>query len=78
MRLIQCEPVFAADEHLAGKDPQRGTELCTVVETMFSGSHTYQGFGNNSIADLVERMAYNALPAMLTSSTYAYALYLRF
>lgn len=26
--------VFAADEHLAGLSPNRGTELCTVVELM--------------------------------------------
>jgi hypothetical protein len=59
----------AADEHLAGKYPRRGTELCTVVETMYSGSYTYRALGNNSIANLVERLAYNALPAALTSTT---------
>jgi hypothetical protein len=42
---------------------------------MYSGSYTYQAFGNNSIADLVERMAYNALSATLTSS--ASSLWLR-
>jgi hypothetical protein len=70
--------VFNADEHLAGRNPTRGTELCTVVETMYSASYTYQAFGNNSIADLAERMAFNALPATLTSSpsffpTFAFA-----
>jgi hypothetical protein len=39
--------VFNADEHLAGLNPTRGAELCTVVETMYSGSYTYQAFGNN-------------------------------
>src|SRR4029077_1541802 len=28
--------LFSADEHLAGRDPSSGTELCTVVEEMFS------------------------------------------
>jgi hypothetical protein len=46
----------------------RGAELCLVVEAMYSGSYTYKTFGNNAIADRVERMAYNALPAALTSS----------
>ena len=27
--------MFSCDEHLAGVDPVHGTELCTVVETMF-------------------------------------------
>ncbi|KAJ6628514.1 hypothetical protein B0H10DRAFT_2173316 [Mycena sp. CBHHK59/15] len=58
--------IFGADEHLAGLAANRGSELCMVVETMYSGSYTYQMFGNNSIADLVEKMAYNALPAELT------------
>jgi hypothetical protein len=65
----RASAVSAADEHLAGKYPRRGTELCTVVETMYPGSYTYQALGNNSIAILVECMAYNALPAALTSTT---------
>lgn len=28
--------IFAADEYLAGLEAVRGTELCLVVETMFS------------------------------------------
>lgn len=32
----QASGVFGCDEHLAGTMPSRGTELCTVVETMFS------------------------------------------
>ncbi|KAF5377925.1 hypothetical protein D9615_006767 [Tricholomella constricta] len=54
---------FAADEHLGGLDPSRGTELCTVVEQIFSLSTIYQTFGNNSVADRAEKLAYNALPA---------------
>lgn len=60
--------IFAADEHLAGMGANRGSELCMVVETMYSGSYVYQSFGSNAIADKVERMAYNALPATLTGS----------
>lgn len=60
--------IFAADEHLAGLHANRGAELCMVVETMYSGSYVYQSFGENAIADRVERMAYNALPATLTGS----------
>ena len=28
--------MFNADEHYAGKAPERGTELCTIVESMWS------------------------------------------
>ncbi|KAF9459203.1 hypothetical protein BDZ94DRAFT_1199867 [Collybia nuda] len=56
---------FSADEHLAGLDPSRGTELCAVVEQIFSLATVYQIFGDNSIADRVEKLAYNALPAAI-------------
>lgn len=32
----QASGIFGCDEHLAGTMPSRGTELCTVVESMFS------------------------------------------
>ncbi|KAF7970468.1 hypothetical protein HWV62_23877 [Athelia sp. TMB] len=57
---------FSADEHLAGLGPSRGTELCAIVEEMFSLSTNYQVFGEPSWADLVEQLAYNALPASNT------------
>ncbi|KAJ6627782.1 hypothetical protein B0H10DRAFT_1991863 [Mycena sp. CBHHK59/15] len=56
---------FSADEHIAGLNPSRGTELCAVVEQIFSLALIYQTFGNNSVADRAEKIAYNALPAGL-------------
>ncbi|KAL0067433.1 hypothetical protein AAF712_005419 [Marasmius tenuissimus] len=38
--------IYAADEYLAGLEAIRGTELCLVVETMFSGSYLYQVIGD--------------------------------
>ena len=32
----QANGIFSCDEHYAGLDPSQGTELCTVVEAMFS------------------------------------------
>ncbi|KZP19801.1 hypothetical protein FIBSPDRAFT_862288 [Athelia psychrophila] len=64
--------IFNADEHLAGLDANRGAELCMVVETMYSGSYVWQSFGDNAIADKVERMAYNALPATLTGNMWSH------
>ncbi|KAJ6595746.1 hypothetical protein DFH09DRAFT_146534, partial [Mycena vulgaris] len=54
---------FSAEEHIAGLNPSRGTELCAVVEQIFSLALIYQTFGNNSVADRAEKIAYNALPA---------------
>ncbi|KAJ7924357.1 hypothetical protein B0H13DRAFT_1978054 [Mycena leptocephala] len=61
--------IYAADEYLAGLEAIRGTELCLVVETMFSGSFLYQVIGDPKFPDRVERIAYNALPGTLTGST---------
>src|SRR5262249_19142631 len=32
----QATGIFTCDEHLAGRSPSQGTELCTVVEAMYS------------------------------------------
>ncbi|KAH7921753.1 hypothetical protein BV22DRAFT_1038302 [Leucogyrophana mollusca] len=63
--------IFAADEYLAGLQAIRGTELCDVVETMYSGSYLYQVIGDIKFADRVERIAYNALPATLTGTMWS-------
>lgn len=63
--------IYAADEYLAGLEAIRGTELCLVVETMFSGSYLYQVIGDPKYADRVERITYNALPATLTGDMWA-------
>ncbi|KAG7098133.1 hypothetical protein E1B28_000103 [Marasmius oreades] len=54
--------VLKADEHLAGLHPSRGSELCTVVESMYSYEYAYTVMGDNALADKVERLAFNALP----------------
>ncbi|KAG8749677.1 hypothetical protein FRC12_013285, partial [Ceratobasidium sp. 428] len=64
--------IFAADEYLAGLDSVRGTELCLVVEAMYSGSYSFQVTGDSSVAERVERQAYNALPATITGDMWAH------
>jgi hypothetical protein len=54
------------DERISGLNPDRGSEFCTVVEQMYSLSYLHQVFGNPEHADLVERLAFNAMPVMLT------------
>ncbi len=63
---------FSGDEHLSGKTPDRGTELCAVVEYMFSLEELYQIFGDNSLADRLELLAYNALPGTTTADMWAH------
>ena len=59
--------VFTCDEHLNGASPTQGTETCTVVELMYS-IETLIGLGDYGaeLPDILERIAYNALPAAFT------------
>lgn len=64
--------VNLADERLEGLTPFYGTELCSVVETMYSLSYLYQALGDSDFADNAENAAFNALPAMLTADHWAH------
>jgi hypothetical protein len=63
---------FSGDEHLSGKSPARGTELCSVVEYMFSLEELYAIFGDNTLADRLELLTYNALPGTTTPDMWAH------
>ncbi len=63
---------FSGDEHLSGKSPDRGTELCAVVEYMFSLEELFSIFGDNSLADRLESLAFNALPGTTTPDMWAH------
>ncbi|KAI4141383.1 MAG: hypothetical protein L6R39_005369 [Caloplaca ligustica] len=60
------------DERESGLSPNRGSELCTAVETMYSLSYLYQAMGDRLFADRCERAAFNALPVSLTSDHWAH------
>ncbi len=62
----QITGMFSGDEPLHGTDPTQGTELCTVVELMFSLQQLLRVTGAVRYADQLERVAYNALPAQVT------------
>ena len=59
----QVTGMFSGDECLAGRSPLQGTELCAVVEFLYSLEHLFSVFGDPSFADRLERVAFNALPA---------------
>ena len=60
------------DEHLSGNNPSQGSELCSVVEYMFSLQTMLEAFGLPCFADKMERLAYNALPATITEDFMAH------
>lgn len=60
------------DEHLSGSNPSQGSELCSVVEGMFSMETNLEVFGHPLFADYLERLAYNALPATITEDFMAH------
>ena len=59
----QVNGMFSGDECLAGKNPIQGTELCAVVELLYSLEILCSVFGDPAFADRLERVAFNALPA---------------
>lgn len=74
----QPDGMYWADENVRGlSSPGRGTETCSVVETMFSMRTAYEVTGNITFMDRLEQLAFNALPAALwpdvTANVYHHA-----
>ncbi len=65
--------MFTGDEHLNGSSPTQGTELCAVVELMYT-LETLIGAGNfgDDLPDILEKLAYNALPAAFNADMTAH------
>jgi hypothetical protein len=68
----QATGVFTGDEHYAGKEPTQGTELCAVVEYMFSLETLLAALGDPAFGDRLERIAFNALPGANTEDMKAH------
>ena len=64
--------MFSADEHLAGRSPSQGVELCAIVETLYSLEIALAITGDATLADRIERIAYNALPGAFTDDMWAH------
>ncbi|SRR5579885_378961 len=68
----QVTGVFSGDENLAGQNPSQGTELCAVVEYLFSLEVLLSILGDPALADRWERIAFNALPAPFKPDMWAH------
>ena len=64
--------MFSCDEHLSGRDPSQGSELCTVVEYMYSLERAFAITGDPALADRLEKLAFNSLPGTLTDDMWAH------
>jgi hypothetical protein len=64
--------MFSCDEHFAGRNPSQGSELCTVVEYMFSLEQAMAITGDAVLGDRLEKLAYNALFGTLTDDMWAH------
>ena len=68
----QINGMFTGDECLAGKNPVQGTELCAVVEFLYSLEMAASILGDAALCDRLERVAFNALPATFTPDMWAH------
>lgn len=64
--------LHSGDEHYAGTSPVQGTELCAVVEGMFSLETMLALTGDAALGDRVEKMAFNGLPAAFDDRMWAH------
>jgi len=64
--------MFSCDEHLAGRNPSQGSELCTVVEYMYSLELSLAILGDPALGDRLEQLAFNALPGTISDDMWTH------
>jgi hypothetical protein len=69
---LMPQGVHGGDEHYAGNSPNQGTELCAVVEAMYSLEQVIAVTGKPAFADRLERMSFNALPATFSADMWTH------
>ena len=63
---------YTGDECLSGLSPIQGTELCAIVEHMYSCEHLFAVTGDNKWAERLEVLAFNALPAAISEDMWTH------
>lgn len=64
--------LFTGDECLSGLSPIQGTELCAVVEQMYSYELLFACTGESKWAERLEMLAFNALPAAISDDMWSH------
>jgi len=64
--------IFTGDECLAGTSAIQGTELCAVVEYMYSLEWLIRITGDTAFSDRLEQIAFNALPATFSPDMWSH------
>ena len=63
---------YTDDECLSGLSPIQGTELCAIVEQMYSCEQLYAYTGDAKWAERLEVLAFNALPATVSEDMWTH------
>lgn len=63
---------FTGDECLSGVSPIQGTELCSIVELMYSYELLYAYTGDKKWVERLEILAFNALPAAISDDMWTH------
>ena len=63
---------YTGDECLSGLSPIQGTELCAIVEQMYSCEQLYAYTGDPKWAERLEVLAFNALPATMSADMWTH------
>jgi hypothetical protein len=63
---------FSGDECLSGRSPVQGTELCGVVEAMYSYEWLFALSADDAWVDRLEKLAFNALPAAISTDMWSH------
>ncbi len=63
---------FSGDEHVAGRRPSRGSELCGIIALMSSMENLFGIFGDSAFMDRLEFLAFNGLPGTITPDFWAH------
>ena len=63
---------FTGDECLSGLSAIQGTELCGIVEQMYSYQQLYAYTGDRKWAERLEVLAFNALPAAISEDMWTH------